>query len=185
MSRVGKAPIQLPKGVDIDVSKGNVVTVKGPKGQLQQKIDPDLTLEMNDGVLEIKRPTDQKRHREVHGLFRALINNMVTGVSEGYIREMEIFGVGFRAANNGQWLELTLGYSHPILFRIPQEIKIETRQDKGQNPIIKLECIDKELLGQVCAKIRSLRKPEPYKGKGIRFVGEEIRRKAGKTSGKK
>jgi large subunit ribosomal protein L6 len=185
MSRVGKAPIQLPKGVDIDVSKGNLVTVKGPKGQLQQKIDPDLTLEMNDGVLEIKRPTDQKRHREVHGLFRALINNMVTGVSEGYVREMEIFGVGFRAANNGQWLELTLGYSHPILFRIPQEIKIETRQDKGQNPIIKLECIDKELLGQVCAKIRSLRKPEPYKGKGIRFVGEEIRRKAGKTSGKK
>jgi large subunit ribosomal protein L6 len=185
MSRVGKAPIQLPKGVDIDVSKGNVVTVKGPKGQLQQKIDPDLTLEMNDGVLEVKRPTDQKRHREVHGLFRALINNMVTGVSEGYVREMEIFGVGFRAANNGQWLELTLGYSHPILFRIPQEIKIETRQDKGQNPIIKLECIDKELLGQVCAKIRSLRKPEPYKGKGIRFVGEEIRRKAGKTSGKK
>jgi len=185
MSRVGKAPIQLPKGVDIDVSKGNVVTVKGPKGQLQQKIDPDLTLEMNDGVLEVKRPTDQKRHREVHGLFRALINNMVTGVSEGYVREMEIFGVGFRAANNGQWLELTLGYSHPILFRIPQEIKIETRQDKGQNPIIKLECIDKELLGQVCAKIRSLRKPGPYKGKGIRFVGEEIRRKAGKTSGKK
>ncbi|WP_353481985.1 50S ribosomal protein L6 [Haliscomenobacter sp.] len=185
MSRVGKAPIQLPKGVDIDVSKGNLVTVKGPKGQLQQKIDPDLTLEMNDGVLEIKRPTDQKRHREVHGLFRALINNMVTGVSEGYIREMEIFGVGFRAASNGQWLELSLGYSHPILFRIPQEIKIETRQDKGQNPIIKLECIDKELLGQVCAKIRSLRKPEPYKGKGIRFVGEEIRRKAGKTSGKK
>jgi large subunit ribosomal protein L6 len=185
MSRVGKAPIQLPKGVDIDVSKGNVVTVKGPKGQLQQKIDPDLTLEMNDGVLEVKRPTDQKRHREVHGLFRVLINNMVTGVSEGYVREMEIFGVGFRAANNGQWLELTLGYSHPILFRIPQEIKIETRQDKGQNPIIKLECIDKELLGQVCAKIRSLRKPEPYKGKGIRFVGEEIRRKAGKTSGKK
>jgi large subunit ribosomal protein L6 len=185
MSRVGKAPIQLPKGVDIDVSKGNVVTVKGPKGQLQQKIDPDLTLEMNDGVLEVKRPTDQKRHREVHGLFRALINNMVTGVSEGYVREMEIFGVGFRAANNGQWLELTLGYSHPILFRIPQEIKVETRQDKGQNPIIKLECIDKELLGQVCAKIRSMRKPEPYKGKGIRFVGEEIRRKAGKTSGKK
>jgi large subunit ribosomal protein L6 len=185
MSRVGRAPIELPKGVEINVSKGNLVTVKGPKGQLQQQIDPDLTLEINDGTLELKRPTDQKRHREVHGLYRALINNMVNGVSTGFIREMEIFGVGFRAANTGQWLELTLGYSHPILFRVPQEIKVETRQDKGQNPIIKLECIDKELLGQVCAKIRSFRKPEPYKGKGIRFVGEAIRRKAGKTSGKK
>lgn len=185
MSRVGKAPIELPKGVEINVSKGNLVTVKGPKGQLQQQIDPDLTLEINDGTLEVKRPTDQKRHREVHGLYRALIFNMVTGVTSGFTREMEIFGVGFRAANTGQWLELTLGYSHPIMFRIPQEVKVETRQDKGQNPIIKLECIDKELLGQVCAKIRSFRKPEPYKGKGIRFVGENIRRKAGKTSGKK
>ncbi|AEE52591.1 50S ribosomal protein L6 [Haliscomenobacter hydrossis] len=185
MSRVGKAPIQLPQGVDINVSKSNVVTVKGPKGQLQQQIDPDLTLDMNDGTLEVKRPTDQKRHREVHGLYRALINNMVTGVTEGFVREMEIFGVGFRASNNGQWLELSLGYSHPILFLIPQEIKVETRQDKGQNPIIKLQGIDKELLGQVCAKIRGFRKPEPYKGKGIRFVGEAIRRKAGKTSGKK
>ena len=120
MSRVGKAPIQLPQGVDINVSKSNVVTVKGPKGQLQQQIDPDLTLDMNDGTLEVKRPTDQKRHREVHGLYRALINNMVTGVTEGFVREMEIFGVGFRASNNGQWLELSLGYSHPILFRIPQ-----------------------------------------------------------------
>lgn len=185
MSRVGRAPIELPKGIEINVSKGNLVTVKGPKGQLQQQIDPDLTLEIGDGSLEVKRPTDQKRHREVHGLYRALINNMIQGVSTGYVREMEIFGVGFRAASNGQWLELTLGYSHPIFFLIPQEIKLETRQDKGQNPIIKLECIDKELLGQVCAKIRSFRKPEPYKGKGIRFVGEIVRRKAGKSASKK
>ena len=185
MSRVGRAPIELPKGIEINVSKGNLVTVKGPKGQLQQQIDPDLTLEIGDGSLEVKRPTDQKRHREVHGLYRALINNMVHGVSTGYVKEMEIFGVGFRASNTGQWLELSLGYSHPILFLIPQEIKVETRQDKGQNPIIKLQGIDKELLGQVCAKIRGFRKPEPYKGKGIRFVGEAIRRKAGKTSGKK
>ena len=185
MSRVGRAPIELPKGIEINVSKGNLVTVKGPKGQLQQQIDPDLTLEIGDGSLEVKRPTDQKRHREVHGLYRALINNMVHGVSSGYVKEMEIFGVGFRATSNGQWLELSLGFSHPIIFLIPQEIKVETRQDKGQNPIIKLECIDKELLGQVCAKIRGFRKPEPYKGKGIRFVGEAIRRKAGKTSGKK
>jgi large subunit ribosomal protein L6 len=185
MSRVGKAPIQLPKGVEISVSKGNLVSVKGPKGQLEQQVDPDLTLEIEDGVLEVKRPTDQKRHREAHGLYRALINNMVTGVSDGYTKQLEIFGVGYRAAVTGQWLELTLGFSHPIVFRLPNEIKAEAKQDKGQNPIVTLSCHDKELLGQVCAKIRALRKPEPYKGKGIRFVGEVIRRKAGKTSGKK
>jgi large subunit ribosomal protein L6 len=185
MSRVGKAPIALPKGVEINVTKGNLVTVKGPKGTLTQQIDPDITFEIENGEIQVKRPTDQKRHREMHGLYRALINNMVLGVTEGFVKEMEIVGVGFRASNNGQWLELLLGYSHPILFKLPAEIKAEAKQDKGANPIIRLESIDKQLLGEVCAKIRTFRKPEPYKGKGIRFVGESIRRKLGKAGGKK
>ena len=183
MSRIGKAPIALPQGVSIDVSKGNMVTVKGPKGELQQQIDPDLQLEVEDGELTVKRPTDQKRHRAMHGLYRSLINNMVEGVSNGFTKDMELVGVGYRAANSGQLLELTLGYSHPIYFMIPQEVSVEAVMEKGKNPIIKLASIDKQLLGQVAAKIRAFRKPEPYKGKGIRFVGEEIRRKAGKTAG--
>lgn len=184
MSRVGKAPIELPKGVDINISKGNLVTVKGPKGELAQQIDPDIKLEVEDGQLLVTRPTDQKRHRSLHGLSRALVNNMVEGVTNGFVKELELVGVGYRAQNTGQLLELTIGYSHPIYFVLPNEVKVEARMEKGKNPVIRLECIDKQLLGQVAAKIRSFRKPEPYKGKGIRFLGEEIRRKAGKTAGK-
>lgn len=184
MSRIGKAPISLPQGVEIDVSKSNLVKVKGPKGELFQQVDPDLTVEVEDGELTVKRPTDQKRHRSIHGLYRSLINNMVEGVTNGFVKELELVGVGYRANNTGQLLELTLGYSHPIYFYIPDEVKVEAVMEKGKNPIVKLESIDKQLLGQVAAKIRAFRKPEPYKGKGVRFVGEEIRRKAGKTAGK-
>ena len=184
MSRIGKAPIELPKGVEINVSKGNLVSVKGPKGELSQQIDPDLAVKVEDGVLTIERPTDQKRHRSMHGLYRALINNMVEGVTNGYVKEMELVGVGYRANNTGQLLELLLGYSHPIMFAVPPEVKLETISEKGKNPRIRLESIDKQLIGQIAAKIRAFRKPEPYKGKGVRFVGEEIRRKAGKAAAK-
>ncbi|MBX2876766.1 MAG: 50S ribosomal protein L6 [Saprospiraceae bacterium] len=183
MSRIGKAPITVPAGVNIDVSKGNLVTVKGPKGELTQQVDPDLVLEIEDGTLTLKRPTESKRHRSMHGLYRSLINNMVTGVSEGYKIQLEVIGVGYRVANTGQLLELTLGFSHPIYFVVPNEVKVEGKMEKGKNPMILLESHDKQLIGQVAAKIRSFRKPEPYKGKGIRFLGEEIRRKAGKTAG--
>lgn len=184
MSRIGKAPIELPEGIEINVSKGNLVTVKGPKGELSQQIDPALTLEMENGELNLKRPTEQKRHRAMHGLYRALLSNLVEGVKNGYVKELELVGVGYRAENAGQLLQLTLGYSHPVYFMVPEEVKVETKTEKGKNPIVRLESIDKQLIGQVAAKIRSFRKPEPYKGKGIRFVGEEIRRKAGKTAGK-
>ncbi len=184
MSRIGKAPIELPQGVAINVSKGNLVTVKGPKGELVQPVHPDISIGVEDGEIIVKRPTEQKRHRAMHGLYRSLINNMVEGVTNGYVKELELVGVGYRAQNTGQLLELTLGYSHPIMFMIPDEVKLETRMEKGKNPIVRLESIDKQLIGQVAAKIRAFRKPEPYKGKGIRFVGEEIRRKAGKTAGK-
>ncbi len=184
MSRVGKAPIELPQGVQVDISKGNLVTVKGPKGELQQQVDPDIKLEMEDGQLVLTRPTEQKRHRAMHGLYRALVNNMVVGVSQGFVKELEVVGVGYRASNTGQLLELTVGYSHPIMFAIPDEVKLETKTEKGKAPVIRLESTDKQLLGQVAAKIRSFRKPEPYKGKGIRELGEEIRRKAGKTAAK-
>lgn len=184
MSRIGKAPITLPAGVNIDVSKSNLVKVKGPKGELTQQVDPDLVIEIEDGTLNLKRPTESKRHRSLHGLYRSLINNMVTGVSEGYTLQLEVIGVGYRVANTGQLLELTLGYSHPIYFAVPQEVKIEAKMEKGKNPAIILQSHDKQLIGQVAAKIRAFRKPEPYKGKGIRFLGEEIRRKAGKTAGK-
>jgi len=184
MSRIGNSEIQVPSGVEISVSQGNEVKVKGPKGELIQQIDPDLTLEQENGVLILKRPTDQIRHKSMHGLYNALIRNMVVGVSEGYKKEMELIGVGYRASNFGNLLELSLGYSHPIMFYIPDEIKLEAVMEKGKNPTIRLEGIDKQLIGQVCAKIRAFRKPEPYKGKGIRFVGEEIRRKAGKAAAK-
>jgi large subunit ribosomal protein L6 len=184
MSRIGKAPIAIPKGVEISFSKGNLVTVKGPKGTLHQQVDPDLTLEIENGELLIKRPTDQQRHRAMHGLYRSLVNNMVEGVTNGFIKQLELVGVGYRASNTGQLLELTLGYSHPIYFYIPDEVKLETITEKGKNPVVRLESIDHQLIGQVAAKIRAFRKPEPYKGKGVRFVGEEIRRKAGKTAGK-
>lgn len=183
MSRIGKAPITVPAGVSIDISKGNLVTVKGPKGELTQQVDPDLALEIEDGTLTVKRPTESKRHRSMHGLYRSLISNMVTGVSDGYKITLEVIGVGYRVANTGQLLELTLGFSHPIYFVVPQEVKVEGKMEKGKNPMIILESHDKQLIGQVAAKIRAFRKPEPYKGKGIRFLGEEIRRKAGKTAG--
>lgn len=185
MSRVGKAPIQLPSGVSVEVSKGNLVQIKGPKGTLTQQIDPDLKVLVEDGLLKIERPTDQKRHRSVHGLYRSLLNNMVTGVSSGFVKELELVGVGYRCSNTGNLLELSLGYSHPIMFYLPEEIKLTTINEKGQLPTIKLESNDNQLLGQVAAKIRSFRKPEPYKGKGIKYKSEIIRRKAGKTSGKK
>lgn len=184
MSRIGKLPISLAKGVEIKVSKGNLVTVKGPKGELSQQVDKDINVKMEEGTINVTRATNQKRHRELHGLYRSLINNMVEGVANGFTKELELVGVGYRATNRGQILEMQLGFSHPVVMYIPDEVKIETETVKGKNPIIKLSSIDNQLLGQVAAKIRSFRKPEPYKGKGIRFKGEEIRRKAGKAGGK-
>jgi large subunit ribosomal protein L6 len=182
MSRIGKQPIQIVSGVTVKVSADNLVTVKGPKGSLNQQIDPDLTVDISGTIVTVQRPTDQKRHKTVHGLYRSLINNMVTGVSTGFKANIELIGVGYRAANTGKLLELTLGYSHPILFMLPDEVNLETKQDKGGNPTIIMECIDKQLLGQVSAKIRGFRKPEPYKGKGFRYDTEVIRRKQGKKS---
>jgi len=183
MSRIGKLPITLPKGVEVTVNKNNI-TVKGPKGTLNRTINPDITVGVADGVVTLARPTEQKRHKALHGLYRALLNNMVNGVSTGYKTEQELVGVGYRAVAKGQQLELTLGYSHNIIFELPSEIKVSTTAEKGQNPKIIMECSDNELLGLVAAKIRSLRKPEPYKGKGIKFSNEILRRKAGKAAGK-
>ena len=185
MSRVGKAPIALPAGVTVTVSAENVVTVKGPKGQLEQAVDSDITIAQEDGNLLVQRPSEQKRHKALHGLYRALLNNMVVGVTEGYKIQQELVGVGYRATNTGNTLDLVLGYSHHYVFELPKEIKVTTTADKGKNPTIILESIDKQLIGQVAAKIRSLRAPEPYKGKGIKFVGEVLRRKAGKSASKK
>ncbi len=185
MSRIGKAPIVIPAGVTINVSIDNLVTVKGPKGQLHQSVDSEITVSQEDGNLLVTRPSDQKRHKALHGLYRSLINNMVVGVTEGYKLEQELVGVGYRATNQGNTLDLVLGYSHHIVFALPEEIKVTTTAEKGKNPTIILESIDKQLLGQVAAKIRSLRTPEPYKGKGIKFVGEQLRRKAGKSASKK
>jgi len=184
MSRIGKAPIALPKGVEVNVSNG-IVTVKGAKGELTQKVDTDITVAVDGGNVLVTRPTDQKRHRALHGLYRSLIFNMVKGVSEGYKTEQELVGVGYRASNKGQMLELSLGYSHNISFELPKEIKVTTTAEKGQNPKIIMESADKQLIGMVASKIRSLRKPEPYKGKGIKFTGEQLRRKAGKSASKK
>ena len=182
MSRIGKKPVEIPAGVTITVSADNTITVKGPKGTLTQEVDRDITVEITAGQMELKRPTDQIRHRAMHGLYRSLVSNMVKGVTEGYKRDLELVGVGYKAVNTGNTLDLALGYSHNIIFEIPKELKIVTSQEKGQNPIITLESVDKQLLGQVCAKIRGLRKPEPYKGKGVKFVGEVLRRKAGKSA---
>jgi large subunit ribosomal protein L6 len=184
MSRIGKKPVDMPKGVSISLNSENVVTVKGPKGELKQAIDRDIKVEIEGDKVEFKRPTDQIRHRAMHGLYRSLINNMVKGVTEGYSKKLELVGVGYKAANQGNLLDLALGYSHNIIFEIPKELSVKTEQEKGKNPMIILESIDKQLLGQVCAKIRSLRKPEPYKGKGVKFEGEVLRRKAGKSAGK-
>jgi large subunit ribosomal protein L6 len=184
MSRIGKQPVTVPSGVTITVGKDNVVTVKGPKGELKQSIDRDITIEVKDGQVTFARPTDQIRHRALHGLYRSIVSNLVKGVTDGYIRKLELIGVGFKAANQGNVLDLALGYSHNIIFEIPKELKVVTAQEKGQNPMITLEGIDKQLIGQVAAKLRSLRKPEPYKGKGVRYVGEVVRKKAGKAAGK-
>jgi len=181
MSRIGILPISIPSGVNVTV-RDNVVTVKGPKGELHQEINPDMIVEVNDGNIEVKRPSDEKKHKAMHGLYRSLINNMVIGVSEGYKKQLELVGVGYRAQNNGQILELSLGYSHAIHIELPKEVKVEAKTDRKSNPLITLESADKQLLGQVCAKLRSLRKPEPYKGKGVRYLGEQIRRKAGKSA---
>jgi large subunit ribosomal protein L6 len=184
MSRIGNLPITVPAKVEVSVSKSNLVTVKGPKGQLTQQVDADIVVAIEPGKVEVKRPTDQKRHKAMHGLYRALLANMVKGVSEGFTASMELVGVGYRVANTGNLLELSIGFSHPIMFVLPPEVKLETKMEKGQNPSIKMSSSDNQLLGQIAAKIRSFKKPEPYKGKGIRFSGEVIRRKAGKASGK-
>lgn len=185
MSRIGKLPISLPKGVEIIVNNNNVVTVKGPLGELSQAVDTAISLSVEDSVLTLVRATEQQRHKAMHGLYRALINNMVKGVSEGFTITQEVVGVGFKATANGQILDLALGYSHNIVFQLPNEIKVETTAEKGKNPTIILKSVDKQLLGQVAAKIRSYRQPEPYKGKGIRFQGEILRKKAGKSAEKK
>jgi large subunit ribosomal protein L6 len=184
MSRIGKQPVIVPSGVTVTVSKDNVMTVKGPKGELKQTIDRDIKVEVKDGEVTFARPTDQIRHRAMHGLYRSITSNLVKGVTEGYTRKLELIGVGFKAASQGNVVDLTLGYSHNIIFEIPKELKVATAQEKGQNPIITLEGIDKQLIGQVAAKLRGLRKPEPYKGKGVRYVGEVVRKKAGKAAGK-
>jgi large subunit ribosomal protein L6 len=185
MSRIGKSPITLPSGVSIEISAANVVKVKGPKGELYQAVDPDITVKVDGNILTVERPTEQKRHKALHGTYRALLNNLVKGVSEGYKSELELVGVGYRAEVVKQVLTLQVGYSHPVVVLLPEEINAAARQDKGQNPIITLQCNDKELLGLVCAKIRTIRKSEPYKGKGIKFVGQILRRKAGKSAAKK
>jgi large subunit ribosomal protein L6 len=184
MSRIGKQPVVVPAGVTITVGAGNVLTVKGPKGELKQEIDRDIAIEIKDKQVLFTRPTDQIRHRAMHGLYRALVDNMVKGVTEGFKKNLELVGVGFKASNQGNLLDLSLGFSHNIVFEVPKELSVKTAQEKGDNPKIFLEGIDKQLIGQVAAKLRGLRKPEPYKGKGVKYVGEVIRRKAGKAAGK-
>jgi large subunit ribosomal protein L6 len=182
MSRIGKLPIALPQGVDVTVSDGNVVQVKGPKGQMAVPVDPDISVDVTDGTVTVVRPTEQQRHRAMHGLYRSLIANVVTGVTEGYKKQLEVIGVGYRAEVNNGVLELALGFSHPIYFLPPDGVSITAETVRGKNPIVTIEGIDKQLVGQVAAKIRGLRPPEPYKGKGVRYVGEYVRRKAGKTA---
>lgn len=184
MSRIGKAPVSIPKGVEIKVND-NVVSVKGPKGELHQPYNPAINILVEDGKVTLNRASDEKSVRALHGLYRSLINNMMVGVSQGYKLEQELIGVGYRATAAGQQLELSLGFSHNVIFELPREVKVTTTAEKGQAPRIILESHDKQLIGMVAAKIRSLRKPEPYKGKGIRFVNEVLRRKAGKSAGKK
>lgn len=184
MSRVGKSPIAIPSGVELKVSDENVVTVKGPKGELTQKVDPSMNIHINEGEVVVERTSELKEQRAKHGLYRSLINNMIIGVSDGYKIELELVGVGYRAKVSGQILEMALGFSHPVIFQMPAEIKVNAVTEKGQNPLVILESYDKQLIGMVAAKLRSLRKPEPYKGKGIRFKGENIRRKAGKAAAK-
>jgi large subunit ribosomal protein L6 len=183
MSRIGNAPVEVPAGVEVKIDNG-IVTVKGPKGELTQDVDTALTVELNNNEVVVKRHTEQKDHKAKHGLYRSLISNMVEGVSKGFKTQQELVGVGYRASNQGQKLELLLGFSHGIVFELPEEIKVTCESERGKNPIVTLESHDKQLIGHVAAKIRSLRKPEPYKGKGIKFVGEQLRRKAGKSAAK-
>lgn len=184
MSRIGKLPISIPTGVVVTF-KDDLVTVKGPKGELSQYINPLISVDIQSGHIVLSRQSDDKQERAFHGLYRSLIHNMVVGVSEGYKKELELVGVGYRASNNGNIIDLALGYTHNIFIQLPPEVKVETKAERNKNPLILLESCDKQLLGQVCSKIRSFRKPEPYKGKGIKFVGEEIRRKSGKSAGAK
>ena len=185
MSRIGKLPINIPAGVTVTVGAGNEVVVKGPKGELKQVVDPIINVEVKGNEVVLTRPNDEKQSKAMHGLYRVLVNNMVVGVSEGYKKTLELVGVGYRVSNQGQVIEFSLGYTHAIYLKLPAEVKVETKSERNQNPLVILESCDKQLLGQVCAKIRSFRKPEPYKGKGIKFVGEYIRRKAGKSAGAK
>jgi large subunit ribosomal protein L6 len=182
MSRIGKLPVNLPKGVTVNISDTNMVSVKGPLGELTQAVDKDLKVEVVGNEVILSRPSESKNHKSLHGLYRALIHNMVVGVSEGYKKELELVGVGYRAEAKGQNLEMSLGFSHEVILQLPNEVKVETKTERRANPIITLTCIDKQLIGHVAAKIRSLRPPEPYKGKGIKFVGEQLRRKAGKSA---
>ncbi|MBK7480116.1 MAG: 50S ribosomal protein L6 [Bacteroidales bacterium] len=182
MSRIGKLPVNLPKGVSVEISDSNVISVKGPLGELKQNIAKDIKVEVENNSIIVTRPSESKIHKSLHGLTRALIANMVTGVSEGFKKELELVGVGFQAQAKGQLLEMSLGYSHDIILELPEEVKVETKTERRSNPIITLTCTDKQLIGHVAAKIRSLRPPEPYKGKGIKFVGEQLRRKAGKSA---
>ena len=184
MSRIGKQPVVVPSGVTVTVSNDNQLIVKGPKGELKQSVDRDITIEVKDSQVLFSRPTDQIRHRAMHGLYRSLVENMVKGVTEGFKKNLELVGVGFKASNQGNLLDLSLGFSHNIIFEVPKELSVKTAQEKGDNPKIYLEGIDKQLIGQVAAKLRGLRKPEPYKGKGVKYVGEVVRRKAGKAAGK-
>ena len=184
MSRIGKKPVTLVKGVSATITPANELVVKGPKGELRQSIDRDIKINITAEEIVVERPTDQIRHRALHGLYRSLIANMITGVSVGFKRDLELVGVGYRAAVNGQQIDLALGFSHNIILELPNEIKASATAEKGKNPTITLESIDKQLVGQVAAKLRSLRKPEPYKGKGVRYMGEIVRRKAGKSAGK-
>lgn len=185
MSRIGKLPVHLPAGVTVTISDTNLVTVKGPLGELTQQVDPDITVKLEGTEIHVSRPTDQPRHRSLHGLYRALIQNMVTGVTTGYEKKQEFVGVGFKCEVVGQIIQMSLGYSHDIYLMVPPQIKAEAVTEKKGNPILTLRSADKQLLGQVAAKIRTFRKPEPYKGKGIKFVGEQIRRKAGKSANSK
>jgi large subunit ribosomal protein L6 len=182
MSRIGKLPVNLPKGITVSVSDTNMVRAKGPLGELTLEVDKDLKVEVVGNEVILSRPSESKNHKSLHGLYRALIHNMVVGVSEGYKKELELVGVGYRAEAKGQNLEMSLGFSHEVILQLPVEVKVETKTERRSNPIITLTCIDKQLIGHVAAKIRSLRPPEPYKGKGIKFVGEQLRRKAGKSA---
>ncbi len=182
MSRIGLLPVKIPEGVTVTINPGNIINIKGQLGELSQKVDPDIKVEVKDNILTVSRPTEQKRHKALHGLYRSLINNMVVGVSKGYVIQQELVGVGYRAEVKGQILELNLGYSHDIHIELPKEISVEAKTERRRNPVITLKSADKQLIGQVAAKIRSFRKPEPYKGKGIKFVGEKLRKKAGKSA---